>query len=325
MNEVISLDSLNKENYDITLATLERQMQPIMDYMIDPNVFEIYVNPDGRVWLDTFQKGRTPTDMYMEPAWTKQIIISVAALTNQILPEEMPILSAELPDTELFSSSRFQGNLPDVVPGPTINIRKHPKKILSLEDYVRQGTLTEEQYGIIIEGIHNKKNIIAAGGTKSGKTTFLNAILGEISKLDDRVIMIEDTPELRCSADDYVSMRTTRHVTMSDCIKSVLRMTPDRIVIGEVRGEEALDLLTAWSTGHSGGCSTIHSNSAEDTLTRLEGLIRRVSQDPQKSTIAEAVDYVVYLKYSGKKRYIESIIEIKGYDGVTDKYIINKL
>ena len=166
-----------------------------------------------------------------------------------INPDEKPALDAEIPCNEYFDKCRFEGNLSGIVLSPTLNIRKHPKKIFTLEDYVQQGILTEHQREIIIRAIHDKKNIIAAGGTKSGKTTLLNALLAEISKLNDRVILIEDTPGLQCTAADCVSMRTIRTFTMSDCLRSVLRMTPDRIVVGEVRGGEALALLDAWSTG----------------------------------------------------------------------------
>ena len=212
-----------------------------------------------------------------------------------------------------------------IVSAPTINIRKHPENIFTLENYVEQGTLTQQQYDFLVDAIHHKKNIIAAGGTKSGKTTFLNAILAEISKLDDRVILIEDTPELQCSAIDCVQMRATPSFSMEDCLKQVLRMTPDRIVVGEVRSGEALALLDAWSTGHGGGCSTVHSNSAVDTLLRLENMTARVSRNPQQATIAQAVHYIVYLKYIGKMRKVQEILEIERWDPASKKYVYHPI
>ena len=255
----------------------------------------------------------------------KQIILNVAALTNQLVTEEKPALDAEIPANNFFDKCRFDGNLPMIVPAPSINIRKHPKKIFTLEDYEAQGILSKIQHSIILEAIQNKKNIIAAGGTKSGKTTLLNAILAEISKLNDRVILIEDTPELQCTATDCVSMRTTRTFTMSDCLRSVLRMTPDRIVVGEVRGGEALALLDAWSTGHGGGCSTVHSNSAKDTLLRLENMTARVSQNPQQATIGQAVNLIIYLKYLGNRRMVEDIIQVEGWDSAKKEYHLKKI
>ena len=314
----------NQETFQITMNTLANCMSEIMPFLQDENVFEVYINPDGKVWTDRF-RGREYTNVKMTATQVKQIILNVAALTDQLVTDEKPALDAEIPKNNYFDKCRFEGNLPGIVLSPTLNIRKHPKKIFTLEDYVKQEILSEKQQEIIVKAIHEKKNIIAAGGTKSGKTTLLNALLAEISKLNDRVILIEDTPELQCTAADCVSMRTMRTFTMSDCLRSVLRMTPDRIVVGEVRGGEALALLDAWSTGHGGGCSTVHSNSAKDTLLRLENMTARVSQNPQQATIGQAINMIIYLKYLGNRRIVEDIIEVNGYDAVRKEYILKKL
>ena len=314
----------NQETFQITMNTLANCMSEIMPFLQDENVFEVYINPDGKVWTDSF-RGREYTNVKMAATQVKQIILNVAALTDQLVTDEKPALDAEIPQNKYFDKCRFEGNLPGIVLSPTLNIRKHPKKIFTLEDYVKQEILSEKQQEIIVKAIHEKKNIIAAGGTKSGKTTLLNALLAEISKLNDRVILIEDTPELQCTAADCVSMRTMRTFTMSDCLRSVLRMTPDRIVVGEVRGGEALALLDAWSTGHGGGCSTVHSNSAKDTLLRLENMTARVSQNPQQATIGQAINMIIYLKYLGNRRIVEDIIEVNGYDAVRKEYILKKL
>ena len=314
----------NNETFEITMMTLANCMSEIMPLLQDESVFEVYINPDGKVWTDSF-RGREYTGIEMSAAQVKQIILNVAALTDQLVTEEKPALDAEIPQNRYFDKCRFEGNLPGIGLSPTLNIRKHPKKIFTLEDYVKQGILSEKQREIIIRAIRDKKNIIAAGGTKSGKTTLLNALLEEISKLNDRIILIEDTPELQCTAADCVSMRTMRTFTMSDCLRSVLRMTPDRIVVGEVRGGEALALLDAWSTGHGGGCSTVHSNSAKDTLLRLENMTARVSQNPQQATIGQAVNMIIYLKYLGNRRIVEDIIEVDGYDTVKKEYNLKKL
>lgn len=318
------METMNNETFKITMLTLVNCMSEIMPMLKDENIFEVYINPDGKVWTDGLN-GRKSTGIKLTAAQVKQIILNVAALTDQLVTEEKPALDAEIPENEYFDKCRFEGNLPGIVLSPTLNIRKHPKKIFTLEDYVAQEILTEKQREIIIQAIQDRKNIIAAGGTKSGKTTFLNAILAEISKLNDRVIMIEDTPELQCKAADCVSMRTMRSFTMSDCLRSVLRMTPDRIVVGEVRGGEALALLDAWSTGHGGGCSTVHSNSAKDTLLRLENMTARVSQNPQQATIGQAVNLIVYLKYLGNRRVVEEIIEVNGYDVAKKEYRLKNL
>ncbi|MBO6209292.1 MAG: P-type conjugative transfer ATPase TrbB [Schwartzia sp.] len=293
--------------------------------MRDDAVFEVIANPDGKIWTDTFDRGRVDTGIVLDAGQIRQIIFDVAALSDSVISETFPLLEAEIPDSRLFDRSRFQGELPDVVPAPDFNIRKHPKKVLSLDDYVKQGTMTTRQKAIIMTAIQQKKNIIAAGGTKSGKTTLLNAILQEISKLPDRVILIEDAPELRCTAKDHVSLRTMPNVTMDHLLRATLRKTPDRIVVGEVRGGEALSLLDAWSTGHRGGCSTVHSNSAMDTLIRLENMTSRVARNPQQFTISRAVDIIVYLKYEHLKRRIEEIISVESYDYVTHQYITHTI
>lgn len=318
------METENNETFKITMMTLVNCMNEILPFLKDERIFEVYINPDGKVWTDGLN-GRQCTEITLNSAQVKQIILNVAALTNQLVMEEKPALDAEIPENEYFDKCRFEGNLPSIVLSPTLNIRKHPKKIFTLEDYVKQEILTEKQRKIIVKAIRDKKNIIAAGGTKSGKTTFLNAILAEISKLNDRVILIEDTPELQCKAADCVSMRTMRSFTMSDCLRSVLRMTPDRIVVGEVRSGEALALLDAWSTGHGGGCSTVHSNSAKDTLLRLENMTARVSQNPQQTTIGQAVNLIIYLKYLGNKRIVEDIIEVNGYNTVKQEYNLKSL
>lgn len=315
----------NSERYNITMDALITSMKAIMPFMQDKNVFEVYVNPDGKIWTDSFDKGRSYTGKNISPEDTRGIILNVAALTDQLIKAERPALDADIPSNSFFPKCRFEGNLPGIVASPTLNIRKHPETIFSLQDYMKQGTLTEKQYDFLVEAIHKKKNIIAAGGTKSGKTTFLNAILAEISKLDDRVILIEDTPELQCSAEDCVQMRATDTFPMEDCLRQVLRMTPDRIVVGEVRSGEALALLDAWSTGHGGGCSTVHSNSAVDTLLRLENMTARVSRNPQQATIAQAVHYIVYLKYIGKTRKVQEILELEHWDPASKKYIYHEV
>ena len=315
----------NSERYNITMDALITSMKAIMPFMQDKNVFEVYVNPDGKIWTDSLDKGRSYTGKNISPEDTRGIILNVAALTDQLIKAERPALDADIPSNSFFPKCRFEGNLPGIGASPTLNIRKHPETIFSLQDYVKQGTLTEKQYDFLVEAIHQKKNIIAAGGTKSGKTTFLNAILAEISKLDDRVILIEDTPELQCSAEDCVQMRATDTFPMEDCLRQVLRMTPDRIVVGEVRSGEALALLDAWSTGHGGGCSTVHSNSAVDTLLRLENMTARVSRNPQQATIAQAVHYIVYLKYIGNTRKVQEILELEHWDPASKKYIYHEV
>lgn len=323
---ILKMTAKSDESRERSLSTLKYAMGvDILKYMQDKDVFEIIVNPDHKLWVDTFGQGKIYTGIEIHPDTSKQIIYSAAAISGQVITSDFPMLEAELPDSDSFESSRFQGLLPGVVTDPAFNIRKHPQRILTLDHYVQQGVMTEHQKEIIVQAIHDKKNIIAAGGTSSGKTTLLNAILAEISKLTDRVIMIEDTKELHCVAQDCVALHTLKGVDMMALLRSTLRLSPNRIVVGEIRGEEALALLDAWSTGHGGGCSTVHSNSAYDTLLRLENLTSRVAKNPQQITIGRAVDMVVYLKYSGLKRTLEEIIHVEGYDPLKREYITQKI
>lgn len=313
-----------EESKQRALQTLRNTMgEDILFHLEDPNVFEIMVNPDGKLWIDTFsQVPRIFTGKYINPAVSRQIIYQIADLTDQVVTEAKPMLEAELPD-----GSRFQGFIPNVTPAPAFIIRKHITRRMLLQDYVNEGSMTESQRSAIIQAILDHKNIIAAGGTKSGKTTLLNAIIAEIAKLcpDDRIVMIEDLRELKCAAENVLPLRTTDFVKMDALLHGTLRSTPDRIVLGEVRSGEALDLLDAWSTGHRGGCSTVHSNSARQTLLRLQQLVSRVSITPQQATIGDAVDLVVYMKRKGSSRVVDEIIAVDSYDEAAQEYRIRNI
>ena len=158
-----------------------------------------------------------------------------------------------------------------------------------------------------------RKNILVVGGTDSGKTTFANALLKVISTTPDHVIIIEDTQELQCAADDVDYLRTKDGVkSLRDLTRDTLRMSPERIVIGEVRGAEALDLLKAWNTGHPGGVSTVHANSAEKGLVRIEQLVQEAGVIPSKEMIAEAINVIVFMSKVGTKRIVKEIMNVCG-------------
>lgn len=306
---------------------LEASMgRELMNYMHDEDVMEIMLNPDGKIWIDTHSNGCIDSEFTMNPQTAKQLIYNVAALSGRTIPPDFPELEAEIPQTYLFDSCRFQAELPPVVKAPSFNIRKFGKKLFTLEDYVAQGTMTENQRKIIMKSIKEHKNIIAAGGTASGKTTLLNAILAEISDMQERIVIIEDTSELRCTAPNHVKLQTAPpKMDMDMLLRITLRKSPNRIVVGEVRSKEAMTLLEAWSTGHRGGCCTVHSESAEDTLSRLEEMTSRVSQIPQKETVGRAVDVVVYIRKRATTRIIEDIVEVHGYNKQKQEYDIRKI
>lgn len=280
--------------------------------LIDPDVVEILLNPDGTLWLDRLRSGRAPTGVSMPPAVAERIIRLVAAHVRTEVHAGAPILSAELPET----GERFLGVLPPVVRAPSFAIRKRALRIMTLDHYVAHGILSKKQAAFLRVAVRRRLNIVIAGGTSSGKTTLANALLVEIAGTHDRVLILEDTIELQCSSDDHVSMRVEPGVsTMADLVRATLRLRPDRIVVGEVRGPEALDLLKAWGTGHPGGIATIHAGSALGALTRLEQLIQEVAVTAPRALIAEAVNVIVYIAGRGNSRRVEEVVRVIGHDG----------
>jgi len=261
-----------------------------------PDTIEVIANPDGRLWLEQAGKGRIATPHRLEAAEIERVIRLVATLTGGEASRDRPIVSAELPPR----GERFEGVLPPVARGPCFAIRKPAGRIFTLDDYVGSGVVTLEQAAELRAAVAGRANIIVAGGTGSGKTTLANALLHEIARLNERVVILEDTRELQCAAEDVVALRTLPGAaSMSDLVRSTLRVRPDRIGVGEVRGPEALDLLKAWNAGHPGGIATLHANSAHAVLARLEQLTMEVCETPPRALIAEAIDLIVFIERGG--------------------------
>jgi len=275
----------------------------------DPAVIEVMVNPDGRLWIDRHGDGRIDTGERLEASEAERIIRLVASHIGQECHRDRPVVSAELPET----GERFEGLLPPVSPSPCFAIRKPAKVLYRLSDYVDAQIMTPPQAKALREAVEAQKNIVVVGGTSSGKTTLVNALLAEVAASGDRVILIEDTRELHCAAEDYVSLRTKPGVAaLADLVRSTLRLRPDRIIVGEVRGPEALDMLKAWNTGHPGGITTLHANSAHAGLYRLEQLIQEAVITVPRRLIAEAIDVVVFLKGRGSGRRVETVAALEG-------------
>ena len=279
------------------LAMLATALGPALSSVLDAkDTIEVIVNPDGRVWVERVGRGREATDIRIEPVETERAIRLVATLTGAEATRLKPIVSAELPPR----GERFEGILPPVARAPCFAIRKPAGQVIRLDAYVAAGIVTGAQSAALKSAIHNRANIIVAGGTGSGKTTLTNALLGEIACLNERVVLLEDTRELQCEADDVVALRTQPgSVTLAQLVRSTLRLRPDRIIVGEVRGAEALDLLKAWNTGHPGGIATLHANSARAALSRLEQLAMEACDSPPTALIAEAIDLVVFIERGG--------------------------
>ncbi len=281
----------------------------------DPTVIEVMVNPDGKLWLDRFDVGRIDTGTLINPAEVERIIRLVAAHMRGEVHEGAPIVSAELPET----CERFEGLLPPVALAPCFAIRKPAEVIYQLSDYVEAGIMLPLQAKTLSEAVVDRKNIVVVGGTSSGKTTLVNALLAEVADTNDRVIILEDTRELNCAAQDVVSLRTKPDVAaLGDLVRSTLRLRPDRIIVGEVRGPEALDMLKAWNTGHPGGITTIHANSDRAGLYRLEQLIQEAVITVPRRLIADAIDILVFIEGRGAARKVRTISEVTGLDGNSD-------
>lgn len=282
--------------------------------LADPAVIEVMVNPDGALRLDRLGQGRSDTGMRLGAAEVERIIRLVASHIRLEVHAANPIVSAELPE----SGERFEGLLPPVAPAPCFSIRKPAARIYTLDDYVDDRILLAPQAELLRQSVGDRRNILIAGGTSSGKTTLANALLAEIAKSDERVIILEDTRELQCAAPDCVNLRTKPGVVnLAALVRSTLRLRPDRIIVGEVRGAEALDMLKAWNTGHPGGIATVHANSARAALYRLEQLIQEAVVTVPRRLIAEAIDMIVFIAGRGTARRIETIASVEriGADG----------
>ncbi len=279
------------------LAMLATALGPALSAMLEaPDTIEVIVNPDGRVWVERVGRGREATGIRVASAETERAIRLVATLTGAEVTRLKPIVSAELPP----HGERFEGVLPPVAKAPCFAIRKPAGQVIRLDQYVEAGIVTHIQAASLKAAIAARANIIVAGGTGSGKTTLANALLGEIASLNERVVILEDMRELRCEAEDVVALRTQAgSVTLAQLVRSTLRLRPDRIIVGEVRGPEALDLLKAWNTGHPGGIATLHANSARAALSRLEQLAMEACDSPPTALIAEAIDLVVFIERGG--------------------------
>ena len=302
------------------IKLLEQSFGPvIMGFLNDKDVIEVYLNDNQDLWIDTLSKGRKKTGIRISYDDSLRINTLVAGAVGTEINMKTPRVKAELP----IGGSRFQGEIPPVVKNPTFNIRKKAIKIFTLEEYVDNGTMTEKQYHSICKAVQEKKNILVIGGTSSGKTTLCNAIINEMAKYQERMIIIEDTQELQCTCEDRVFLRTSDTVTMKDLLEDTLRMRPDRISIGEIRGGAALDLLKAWNSGHPGGICTIHADSPRAGLDQLEQYISEVSVSPQQRMISRVAHILVFIKREGLKRVIGSVAEVKGYkDG---EYILEEV
>jgi len=276
------------------------------------DTIEVMANPDGSIWIEKAGIGVVVSGQSLKPTDRERVIKLIASSTGGSVDVNSPIISAELPGT----GERFEGLLPPISSAPCFSIRKPADTPFVLKDYVERGSIAPATANALQTSLQNCDNILIAGGTSSGKTTFTNALLAEPAFLKDRVVILEDTRELKCLAKNCVQLRTHKDkISLQQLVRSTLRLRPDRIVVGEVRGQEALDLLKAWNTGHPGGITTLHANCAKSALKRLEQLTQEAVSFPPCELIAQAIDVVVFMSRKDGVRRVEEALRVNGFDG----------
>ena len=287
----------------------------IAAWLDDAAVIEVMLNPDGRLWVDRLGEGIGDTGMMLGAADGERIVRLVAHHVGVEVHARSPRVSAELPE----GGERFEGLLPPVVAAPAFAIRKPAVAVFTLGDYAAAGIMSSAQADTLRQAVSARANILVAGGTG-------NALLAEVAKTTDRIVLIEDTRELQCAAPNLVAMRTKDGVvSLSDLVRSSLRLRPDRIPIGEVRGAEALDLLKAWGTGHPGGIGTIHAGTAIGALRRMEQLIQEAVVTVPRALLAETIDLIAVLVRDGHGRRLAELARVEGLDAATGDYRLTPL
>jgi len=299
------------------VEALRRAFGPkVLEFFGDKRVVEIMLNSDGRLWVERL-------GAEMECVGTMTItsamaaIQTAAALVDEVVTHEKPILETELPNHgSEFGGARFEALIPPVTERPAFAIRKKAELIFSLEDYVSKGIMTEQQRAVIEQAVAERRNILIAGGTGTGKTTLANAVLQAIARIDQhtRIVIIEDVRELQCEARNSIFLRTTDVIDQTALLRATMRLRPDRIVVGEVRDKSALALLKAWNTGHPGGVGTVHANDAAAALVRVGQLVQEANVPPAPELIAEAVNLVVSIKREQRGRRVDEIVRVLGYE-----------
>ncbi len=314
----LSLQIKNRLQREL-FATI-RQLDVLEEFLADNSVTEIMVNGPDCIFIER-DGSLTKVDVHFESQEKlTDVIQQIVAKVNRVVNEASPIV-----DARLSGGARVHVVMPPIaLNGPILTIRRFPDHPICVEDYYRFGSLNEEVMEFIKKLIKAKYNIFISGGTGSGKTTFLNVLSGFIPT-DERIVTIEDNAELQIRNIENLVRLETRNaniegcmpVTIRDLIKASLRMRPDRIIVGEIRGAEAIDLLMAMNTGHDGSLSTGHANSAKDMLTRLETMVLMgmdMPLDAIRRQIASAVDIIIHLgRLRDHSRKLLEIVEVVGY------------
>jgi P-type conjugative transfer ATPase TrbB len=298
----------------------------IIHFLQDKDINEVMLNPDGKLWIDSASKGLLHVS-HLNRATAFSIINAIAGIHNFVVTQQSPRLEAELPFFKAMQGERFTAQVPPIVSSPSFTIRKKSEVIFKLDDYVATDRLTEQQADVLKNLIRNRKNILISGGPGSGKTTVTNALIIEAVKCDEsqRFLILEDLPELQCSALNKVAMLTSDHVSMTGLLRSAMRMRPDRILMGEVRGAEALDLLKAWNTGCPGGICTVHANGAKESVQRILDLAMEAGLTvPPIQLVLQTIDAIIsVIRRGNQKGFIQEILALMEHKN--ERFIFEKL
>jgi pilus assembly protein CpaF len=295
---------------------------PIERFLADPTVTEIMVNGGNAIYIERAGKLQRTNERFGSDARLRQVIDKIVSAVGRRIDESSPMVDARLAD-----GSRVNAVVPPLaIDGPVLTIRKFAKKRLSVDDLVAFGTLSPEATDFLSACVQGRLNIIISGGTGSGKTTLLNVLSSLISE-DERIVTIEDAAELQLDQDHLIRLESRPvnlegrgDITIRDLVRNALRMRPDRIIVGEVRGSEALDMLQAMNTGHDGSLSTLHANSPRDALSRLETMTLMAGMELPlraiRDQVASALDLVVQLtRLRDGSRRVTQISEVVGTEG----------
>jgi len=319
-----SIPACRSEGFRRLRQKIDRELgADVLAALSDPSIVEVMVNGDGRVWVDRLKIGIHKTGIVIASSRVESLLGTVAAVRGGVINAEAPILECELPGY----SARIEGVVPPVSRAPIFAIRKHTSVLRSLEDYRATGELDAAHEDALRDAIRKRQNVVVCGGTGSGKTTLANALLLEKLRLgspSQRIVMLEDTLELQCRGENVVSLRTCESADLARLVRATLRLRPDSIVVGEVRGREALEMLKAWNTGHPGGITTVHANNAGAALSRLDQLVQEAGVPSQPQLIAEAIDLVVAIHRTAMGRRISEVVQVEGY-GHADGYRLREL
>ena len=306
-------------------ATLLRLLGPeVAELLADRSVTELYtVEGHPELWVDDAQ-GRHPAGIPFPPERVQMFLNAVASGAGIDFGPAAPRLAADLPE----GLGRLQGFLPPLAVQPLFILRRPAPEVLPLAAWVDAGLVPAAVAEELTRSLAEHETILVVGGTATGKTTFLNSLLHELARVvpAERIALLEDTPELVCSSRDHIHLRTLPGLTLYDLLDAILRASPRRIVVGEVRDHAALAMLDAWNTGHPGGLATLHANTCSDALLRLGTLVQRANVPPQSELIAATVSRIVRLEGTTRAtRHVAELVVVEGFDPAERRFLLHPL